>query len=453
MKMETQNEKIGYRDILRQKEYMKLIGANLINRFGDSIDAIAFTWLVYAVTGSAAWTTLIFALNQLPTVLLQPFAGTLVEGMHKKRVMVVSDLIRGGIVALLAVFYVGNRVNPLILAVFTLIISSVEAFCLPASTAFIPKVLDKKYYAFGTSLNATASRALELVGVALGGILIAELGVQTAMAIDSATFIGSGIIIACIRAREERPEKAAVDLNSYFTSMKEGFSYVKNKKVVLNFCILAAFANIMFVPFNSLQSAMVVEIYGVGSELLSVFGFVWVAGMGLGAIVFPYIFDKLHPRIMIGIFGTILGIFYAMLTLGRFTYGDLLMSSILCGSVTFGFAICSSLVIETIHVQFMKNVEEEYLARASAIMGSVGAAATPVMSFVVSAVLVKLSVSSIFIIFGIGCTAVFALTYFLRVQLTEEKYVSCDHDSTCDNPGNWVDQDQNPELMDRAADC
>ena len=77
MVMETQNEKIGYRDILRQKEYMKLIGANLINRFGDSIDAIAFTWLVYAVTGSAAWTTLIFALNQLPTVLLQPFAGTL----------------------------------------------------------------------------------------------------------------------------------------------------------------------------------------------------------------------------------------------------------------------------------------------------------------------------------------------------------------------------------------
>lgn len=62
---ETQ-EKVGYRDILRQKEYMKIIVANLINRFGDSIDQIAFTWLVYAATGSAAWTTLIYALNRLP---------------------------------------------------------------------------------------------------------------------------------------------------------------------------------------------------------------------------------------------------------------------------------------------------------------------------------------------------------------------------------------------------
>lgn len=453
MVMETQNEKIGYRDILRQKEYMKLIGANLINRFGDSIDAIAFTWLVYAVTGSAAWTTLIFALNQLPTVLLQPFAGTLVEGMHKKRVMVVSDLIRGGIVALLAVLYVGNMVNPLILAVFTLIISSVEAFCLPASTAFIPKVLDKKYYAFGTSLNATASRALELVGIALGGILIAGLGVQTAMVIDSTTFLCSGIIIACIRAREEKPKKTAVDLNSYCTSMKEGFSYVKNKKVVLNFCILATFANAVFVPFNSLQSAMAVEIYGVGSELLSVFGFALIAGMGFGTIVFPYVLNKLQPRVTIAGAGMVLGIFYAVITLGRFTYGNLLQSCILCGTVTFVCGVGASLVNETINVQFMKNVEEEYLARAASIMGSVGAAATPVMSFVVSAVLVKLSVSSIFIIFGIGCTAVFALTYLLRVQLTEEKYVSCDHDSTCDDPGNRVDQNQNPELMDRAADC
>ncbi len=41
-------EKVGYREILRQKEYRKIILAGLINRFGDSIDAIAFTWRVSA---------------------------------------------------------------------------------------------------------------------------------------------------------------------------------------------------------------------------------------------------------------------------------------------------------------------------------------------------------------------------------------------------------------------
>lgn len=61
--------------------------AGLINRFGDSIDAIAFTWLVYAITGKASWSALVFAANQLPSVLVQPFAGVLVEGMDKKKLI------------------------------------------------------------------------------------------------------------------------------------------------------------------------------------------------------------------------------------------------------------------------------------------------------------------------------------------------------------------------------
>lgn len=50
----SSKEKIGYRDIFRQKEYMKMILAALINRFGDSIDAIASAWIVYELTSSAA---------------------------------------------------------------------------------------------------------------------------------------------------------------------------------------------------------------------------------------------------------------------------------------------------------------------------------------------------------------------------------------------------------------
>ena len=94
-----------YKDIFSQKEYGKVLVANVISRFGDSIDSIAFTWLVYQVTGSAAWSAAMFAMNQLPSVLVQPFAGALVEGMNKKRVTVAADVIRGIVVAGLAILY------------------------------------------------------------------------------------------------------------------------------------------------------------------------------------------------------------------------------------------------------------------------------------------------------------------------------------------------------------
>ena len=75
----TKEQKIGYRDIFRQTEYMKIMIAALINRFGDSIDAIASTWIVYEITGNAALSAIIYGVNNLPSVLITPLAGAWVE--------------------------------------------------------------------------------------------------------------------------------------------------------------------------------------------------------------------------------------------------------------------------------------------------------------------------------------------------------------------------------------
>ena len=77
---------ITYRELLKNREYVKLLFTNLIDRFGDSVDAIAFTWLTYQLTKSAAWSALIYGLNVLPNIVAQPFFGALVEKMDKKKV-------------------------------------------------------------------------------------------------------------------------------------------------------------------------------------------------------------------------------------------------------------------------------------------------------------------------------------------------------------------------------
>ena len=77
-----QNKKM-YGEIIKEREYRKLIFATVINRFGDSVDAIAFTWLVYQITHSAAWSAIVFALNTLPNVVVQPFAGAIVEKLPR----------------------------------------------------------------------------------------------------------------------------------------------------------------------------------------------------------------------------------------------------------------------------------------------------------------------------------------------------------------------------------
>ena len=414
---DTQEEKIGYGDIIKQKEYMKIIISNVISRFGDSIDSLAFTWLVYAVTGSASWAAIIFALNQLPSVILQPFTGALVENMNKKRVMVSTDLVRGMIVVMLAVLYKAGAVNPFILAAFTLITSSVEAFCMPAGIALIPKIIDKKYYAFGSSMNSTFCNISQLIGLGIAGVIIGVGGIETAMFIDGATFFLSALMTGMVRSNEERHEKKKINAGDYFAELKEGFRYVKVKKVVLNFCILGVLVNAVTVPINSLQSPMAVEIFGLGSELLSVFGVALILGMSLGTVVLPYLIKRLPVRTIVVGSGILIGIGYGCFVLGRLTYGQAIPSYLLCGIISLITGITLSWTSGVVQIQFMNSVEEQYLARSASIFNASACAASPIMSMIVSALAIRLSVSTIFLGASACMVAIFIIVGISKMQL------------------------------------
>ena len=418
-------DKVKYRDILKLKEYRKLIASSIVNRFGDSVDAIAFTWLVYMVTGSASWSAIIYALNQLPTVLLQPFAGALVERMNKKKIMVAADLIRGFIIVAVACLYKANgSVSPWVLAAMTLMISSVEAFGMPAGSAFVPLILEKKYYSHGLSLNSTVSNIMQLVGMASAGIIIGVGGIEAAMFVDAATFFISGLFKISIKVKEtieDVSKKNGSGMHTYFKTLKEGFKYVAAKKVILNCCILAMLANATLVPLNALQSPMAVEIFGQGSEFLSVMGIALIIGTALGSLITPKLMGKFKERPLIVFFGIALGIIYGLYTLGIYTHGNVIAAyslNIVCALIM-GIAI--SVISQIFTIQFMNSVENEYLARAASILNATSSAATPLTSGLVSLMAKFIPVTTLFIISSSICIVIFAFMGIAKVKFSEDE--------------------------------
>ena len=130
----------NYLKILKVSEYRKFLLSNLINRFGDSMESIAFTWVVYQITNSASWSAIVFALNMLPNVIVQPFAGAIVENMNKKQVIIATHFLRASLITLFIILFKLDYVNPLILSCFTLIITTVESFNVAAQN-FCQKIL------------------------------------------------------------------------------------------------------------------------------------------------------------------------------------------------------------------------------------------------------------------------------------------------------------------------
>lgn len=398
----------GYRQVFKQKEFMKLVIANVINRFGDSLDSIAFTWMVYSLTNSPAWSAIIFGINRIPTIFLQPFAGAMVENRNKKMIMVFMDVIRGISVSFIAILYILKLLNPWIILIMTLVISTAEAFREPAGNAVLPKILDKDYFEFGLSLNSTLSNVVELAGLAVAGAIIGLFGIQTAIFMDGATFWGSAFIILFIQTGEEKIPREKINIQEYFHTLQSGFSYTRKNRIIMNFIMLAMVTNGILVPLNSLMAPLVKDMLKQDEYMLSVISFSLSTGMITGSAFYPYAAQKLKNWTVICLGGIILGLYYLSFVIsGKFSNISELVYAI-CITASFITGNAVSFLTSTLRVQFMKQVDMEYMARVSAIMNSGCVCIMPVVSFAVSILTVLLPISVIFLIVGSLGIAFFA---------------------------------------------
>ena len=386
----------NYLKILKVSEYRKFLLSNLINRFGDSVESIAFTWVVYQITNSASWSAIVFALNMLPNVIVQPFAGAIVENMNKKQVVIATHFLRASLITLFIILFKLDYVNPLILSCFTLIITTVESFNLPAGTAFTAQVIKREDINAGMSLNSVFTNAASLVGSGAAGFIIAKFGVEAAMFIDVSTFVIAAILIKLIKVATDAVSNDTDCTKSissgYLKMLKEGIVYVFKTPVVRNLCTICIVLNCMLIPLSALLAPIADDIFGMGSELLSFAGIFSSIGGIVGAVILPYIAKILSPlKITIwGIFLLIIGM--TCIPAGRLVKGNALLSYILISASFFIMVSATSLVVGIINIQLMKCIDYNYMARASAVFNSSVIAAMPISSFIVSMLISHISV-------------------------------------------------------------
>ncbi len=396
-----QEEKIGYKQILKQKEYMKTVIAALINRFGDSIDSIAMTWLVYQLTQSASWSAIIFGVNRIPTIFLQPFAGAAIEGKNKKQIMVITDIIRGVCVGFIATAYLLGFLNQWLILLTTIIISCAEAFRQPASSSLLPKLLDKKFYSFGLSLNSSACNVMELVGLGAAGVILSMLSVSAAIYIDMATFFISALIILTLKVKETDLVKGRINPGEYIQSLKGGFTFLKNDSLLRYFVLLAVFLNAILVPLNSLQAPLISEVLKADEAMLSVLGIAITVGMITGATIYPYLSNKLSKRLIASLGGYSVGVYYLIMVLLGHSNPSRITGYVMVSLLSFLLGVTFSQLTSFCSVEFIKNIPGEYIARVSSIYGACCVAAMPVVSFLIGILAKFTPIAVLFLIAGI----------------------------------------------------
>lgn len=396
--------KQGYRQIFRNHAYMQSMIATFINRIGDSIDMIAFSWLVYGLTESAGWSAIVLGVNMLPNIVVQPIAGAIVEHLPKKRIMVLCDIGRGILTALMILLYLKKLLSPWMLLFVTFLNNSMESFRSPAATSFLPMLLPKKDYDFGLAFHQSGSRVCELVGTGLAGIILTLSGVEGAILINMLTFFASAVIISMIRIDEKKKERndtsIVVRIQNCLELMKDGFHYMKQCRILMILCMIACFLNMSLVPLNSFQAAYVSGVLHAPAYILSLMSISLTVGITIGCFLYPYIHPYVSHRFLLVIGGAMTGMYYvALVWIASCSSLDIIQ--VLLTAVNFLLGICVGFIMVLANVSFMGHVETDYLARASAIYSAIATLGMPILSFLLSAVCEFAGVLDIMLVFGL----------------------------------------------------
>jgi MFS family permease len=184
-------------------EFRALWAAQLLSVIGDQLARVALTVLVYDRTRSALLAAVTFVASVVPTFIGGVTLAWLADRYPRRGVMITCDLVRCGLVLIMAI--PGVPLSWLVTLLF--LVTLVGAPFTSARAAVYPDVLTGERYVLGTAVTVTTYQFAQVLGFAAGGAAVGFIGTRPSLVVDAATFATSALIVRALV--QPRPAPAA----------------------------------------------------------------------------------------------------------------------------------------------------------------------------------------------------------------------------------------------------
>jgi len=273
---------------LFNRNFLTLWTGQFVSRLGTQAFLIASLFWVKEATGSAAIMGTIALIAGLPAVIMGPIGGTLADRYSRRRIIVLSDAIRGLLVLSLAalVYFLPNRTDFALiwLVIVSVLASLISSIFIPAISAAIPDLVPKDKVAGANSLSQMSAQAASIFGAAFGGILFAALGAAVLFFIDGLSYLFASGAESTVQIPQTIPEKSGdlkEQLRTFFNEIIDGLRYVWHRSGLRELVIVSALLNFFVAPIVILLTFFVEDTLQVGIEW---YGYM-LAGYAVGSLL------------------------------------------------------------------------------------------------------------------------------------------------------------------------
>ncbi|MGW0485499.1 MFS transporter [Nonomuraea sp. NPDC003214] len=274
-----------YGEVIAVKEFRALWYGQGLSLLGDQLAQVALAVLVYDRTRSALATAAVYALTYLPSILGGPLLAGLADRFARRGVMVACDLLRAALVGVMALPFMPF---PVLCGLVFLVVLLSAPFS-AARAALLPEVLEGDRYVVGSALQNMTNQAVQMLGFAAGGAVIAALGPYRALAINAATFLASALILVTGVRRRPASEQAG-GRPSMWTMTRAGARLVFGDRKLRTLVLFAWLCGFYVLP-EGIAVPYAVELY-TGTLPVPVITGLLMAAMPLGTVVGAFLFSR-----------------------------------------------------------------------------------------------------------------------------------------------------------------
>ncbi|WP_158790170.1 MFS transporter [Granulicella sp. L60] len=270
---------------LRHRNFRLFFTGQSISLIGTWMTRIATSWLVYRLTGSALLLGAVSFAGQIPTFLLAPFAGVLVDRINRRNLLVWTQVLAGVQSLAMAGLTLAKVITIHEIILLSAFQGIINAFDMPGRQSFLVQMVasdtgkpDKQDLSNAIALNSSMVNTARLIGPAIAGLVIAAVGEGYCFAIDGFSYIAVVISLLMMRVPPSTIRRATT---SMLEQLKEGWAYVSTFRPIRTILSLFALLSLMGMPFMVLMPIFASQILHGGPHTL---GYLMGAS-GVGALV------------------------------------------------------------------------------------------------------------------------------------------------------------------------
>jgi MFS family permease len=294
---------------LKHRNFRLFFFGQLISLIGTWMQNTAQSWLVYQLTHSKLLLGVVAAASSAPMLLFSMWGGSLADRHPKRSILLFTQSGMMLLAFVLGTLVWGHWVRPWHILLLAALGGVAMAFDMPARQAFMVEMTSREDLMNALSLNSSIVNGARVVGPAVAGFLMAQVGMTACFFLNGLSFLAvlGGLLMMRL------PEFIApAEPESTWQHAREGFAYVLKHRRVRTLLLLFSVVGVFGWSYSVVLPAFASEVLGGGEQqygtLLSANGI----GAVVGALAVASFGNRVHPRLLV--FGG-LGLFSLMLLL------------------------------------------------------------------------------------------------------------------------------------------